>query len=229
MRGFLGRLGTPSSSSNNDATPAANAFGGEFDSSPVLDCLQFEGGDPGGVVSYADSSDSTDGAATLSDDAITEMVRRMYHLLRVATDFEYSKAEREGLMDINTIISEAHNRRHNAFVMAAAGREADIANLICHSRCTSRGTSSCHTADSTIATSDDLPDELQRGERTGTSVPLPNEEPLFGALPLRDPRHAGWEEYSANGVPGTIAFNPRPIPLPNPSGWASRPWQPTST
>ena len=128
----------------------------------------------------------------------------MDHLLRGATDLEYSKAEREGLRAINVIISEAHNRQHKAFVMAAAGREADIANLVCHSRCTSRGTSSCHTADSTIATSDDLPDNLQRGERTGASAPPSNEEHLFNGLPLWGPFHADWGDYSANGFRGPL-------------------------
>ncbi len=212
MRGFLGRLGSPSPSSIDDATPAASAFGGEFDSSPVWDCLQLRGGDPGGVVFDAVSSNSTESVADLGEEAVEEMVRRLYHLLREATDFEYSEKEREGLMAINAIISEAHNRRHNAFVMAAARRDADIANLVCHSRSSSRGTSSCHTADSTIDTSDELPDALRMGGKTEGSSPSLNEEPPF----------------NGNGVPGTIAFNLRLIPLPNPSGWASTPEQPTT-
>jgi hypothetical protein len=212
MRSFLGRLSTPPSTSAS-AHALAHEFGGE-PSFPVLDLSPLVSlRDPGGGFT-GDADDlirvgidgDADDLISVSTEVVNEMARRLESLLFEEGE-AYSGRQIDGLITMNDLITESHDRRHrrrrSEFLMAARAREAAISNLVHRDSSSSSSTDSSTHDDSSSsnATPDDLPGLPQRGE--GNTVPpscLSYGE-LFNGRPLWDPRHAyGEGDYEHNEV-----------------------------
>ena len=147
-----------------------------------------------------------DDLISVRTEVVDEMARRLESLL-IEEGGAYSGQQIDGLITINDLITESHDRQHrrrrSKFLMAARAREAAISNLVlCYSSSSASTDSSTHdNSSSSNATPDNVPGLLQRGEENTVPPSCSLYGELFNGWPLWDPCHAyGEGDYKHNEV-----------------------------